>query len=235
MTKRPWADREQTIIFGAVRSRPGTRHLIGFFLVLLAGPLAGQQPGTVPPGPAVSTYHLRPGDFVRVAVWGQEAYSGLYQIDERGILEYPGVGEIEARELTVADLRDRIRKGLQNIFNSPFVVVRPEFRMAVIGQVERPNLYTVDPTMSVLDVVALAGGPTPSGNLKGLRLLSAGGERRPGAEARGVRGRTLQEIGVQSGDQIVIPRKFFSREDLILVLQIVQIAVSVAVLSQTIK
>ncbi len=206
--------------------------LIALLLALLAGSLGAQQPQNVPLTQAASNYRLRPGDFVRVAVWGQEAYTGLYQIDERGILEYPGVGEIDARELTVADLRDRIRKGLETIFNSPFVVVRPEFRMAVLGQVLRPGLYTVDPTLSVLDVVAMAGGPTPSGNLNGVKLLTSGDEPRPGVDPRRLKGHTLQEIGVRSGDQIMVPRKFFSREDWILLLQIAQLAVSVVVLTR---
>ena len=41
-------------------------------------------------------------------------------------------------------------------------------------------------------------------------------------------GHTLQEIGVRSGDQIIVPRRFFSREDLVVLIQLVQIAVSVA-------
>jgi hypothetical protein len=50
----------------------------------------------------------------------------------------------------------------------------------------------------------------------------------------GIQGRTLQEIGVRSGDQILVPRKFLSREDLFLLLQLVHIGVSVALLVNTI-
>lgn len=169
---------------------------------------------------------------MRVVVWGQEAYSGEFPIDERGILEYPVLGEIQTKDLSVADLRDRIRKGLEAIFNNPFVSVRPQFRMAVLGRVERPGLYTVDPTLSVLDVVALAGGPAPGGNLNAVKLLRGGEELRL-ALGDGVQGRTLQEIGVRSGDQILVPRRFLSRDDVVLLLQVVQIAVSVAILWRT--
>jgi len=199
-------------------------------LLLGAVPLAAQQP---PSPPAVdSAYHLRPGDVIKVVVWGQVDYSGEYQIDERGILEYPIVGALDVRDFTVSRLRDRIRQGLETIFNNPFVTVRPQFRMAVLGKVERPGLYVVDPTLSVLDVVALAGGPSSSGNLNRVKLLREGDELRLGLEG-GIRGRTLQEIGVRSGDQIIVPRRFLSREDVILILQIVQIGVSVALLANT--
>ncbi len=196
-------------------------------LGLAASPLAGQQPPSPTP-PVGSTQDLRPGDVLKIVVWGQVEYSGDYQIDERGVLEYPVIGELDVRDLTVAQLRDRIRQGLETIFNRPFVTVRPQFRMAVLGKVERPGLYVVDPTLSVLDVVALAGGPSASGNLNRVKLLRGGEELRLGLEG-GIRGRTLQEIGVRSGDQIIVPRRFLSREDVILILQVAQIAVSVAV------
>ena len=212
----------RSTIFPAVRSLS-----LLALTVLAAFPLAGQQPPPAPQ-PAGSVYHLRPGDVLKILVWGQIEYSGDYQIDERGVLEYPVIGELDVRDLTVPQLRDRIRQGLESIFNSPFVTVRPQFRMAVLGKVERPGLYIVDPTLSVLDVVALAGGPSSSGNLNGVKLLRGEDQLRLALEG-GIRGRTLQEIGVRSGDQIIVPRKFLSREDVILILQVVQIAVSVAV------
>jgi len=215
-------------IFLAVRPLPWLA-----LAVLAALPLAGQQPPSPAPQTAGSAYHLRPGDVIKILVWGQVEYSGDYQIDERGVLEYPVMGELEVRDLTVAQLRDRIRQALEAIFNSPFVTVRPQFRMAVLGKVERPGLYVVDPTLSVLDVVAMAGGPSSSGNLNGVKLLRGEDQLRLALEG-GIRGRTLQEIGVRSGDQIIVPRKFLSREDIILFLQIIQVAISAVLLANTI-
>ena len=202
--------------------------------LLAAVPLAAQQPPAVPPAPVHTTgsaYHLRPGDIVRITVWGQDAYSGQFEIDEHGMLPYPGIGDINATDLTVAQLRERIRKGLETIFNSPFVTVGPEFRVAVLGTVQKPGLYTVDPTLSVLDVVALAGGPATGGNLNGVKLLRGGQATRLRLEG-GIKGHTLEEIGVRSGDQIIVPHKFLSRDNMFLFLQVVQIAVSVAVLAK---
>jgi polysaccharide export outer membrane protein len=213
---------------------PAVRPLIWLTLGLAACSAATQQPTAPTPASQTSTpiYHVRPGDILRIVVWGQEAYSGEYQIDERGILEYPVVGELDTRDLTVAELRDRIRHGLETIFNSPFVTVRPQFRMAVLGRVERPGLYVVDPTVSVLDLVAMAGGAAPGGNLNGVKLRRDGAELRLALEG-GIKGHTLQEIGVRSGDQIIVPRRFFTREDVFLLLQVTQLIVSVAILVQT--
>ena len=200
------------------------------FGLMSAASLSAQQPPVVIG--AGSNYALSPGDIVRIDVWGQQEFSGQFQVDERGVLQYPLLGELETRDLTVAELRDRVRKGLEAVFNSPFVTVTPLFRMAVLGEVVRPGLYTVDPTLSVLDVVAMAGGPSRSGDLNKIRLLRSGSERRIRFEEESVQGRTLQEIGVRSGDQILVDRRRFTRDDLVLVLQSVQIAVSVFILFQ---
>lgn len=214
-------------IFGPVRAPLWTA-----LALLAAAPLLAQQPAVPPPVQTTgSAYHLRPGDIVRITVWGQEAYSGQFEVDEHGMLAYPGIGDIQTGDLTVTQLREQIRKGLETIFNSPFVTVSPQFRVAVLGTVQRPGLYTVDPTLSVLDVVALAGGPATGGDLNGVRLLRGGEQTRLRLEG-GIKGHTLEEIGVRSGDQIMVPHKFLSRDNVFLFLQIVQIAVSAAVLAK---
>ena len=192
---------------------------------------AGQQPAVVTG--AGGEYALRPGDIVRIQVWGQEAYSGQFQVDERGILQYPIIGDITVTNLTVADLRDRLREELERIFNRPFVTVTPLFRMAVLGEVARPGLYTVDPTLSVLDIVAMAGGTARNGDLNNIRLLRAGAEEQLSFRRENIQGRTLQDIGVRSGDQILVARRPFTRDDLVIVLQAVQITISLAILIRT--
>src|ERR1051326_4896685 len=161
---------------------PAMRYVvIALAVVLCAGPLPGQQP--TPPAlisAPSGNYTLRPGDVLRVDVWGQTQFSGQFLVDETGHLQYPVIGDIQVSNLTVAELRDRMRQGLEQIFKSPFVTVAPLFRMAVLGEVRQPGLYTVDPTLSVLDVVAMAGGPSPSGNMNKIRSE----ERRVGKECR---------------------------------------------------
>ncbi len=185
------------------------------------------------PAPVISqsggSYSLGPGDIVRILVWGHEEYSGQFQVDEDGKLTYPVIGEINAGELTVAALRDTLRTGLERLFTNPFVTITPQFRIAVLGEIQRPGLYTVDPTLSVLDVVAMAGGASPVGNLGKIRVLRSGAETRLSFEQEAIRGRTLQEIGVRSGDEIIVPRRFFTRQDLWTALQMVQLALSIAI------
>jgi polysaccharide export outer membrane protein len=115
------------------------------------------------------------------------------------------------------------------------VTIIPRFRIAVLGEVRTPGLYTVDPTLSVLDVVALAGGSTPVGNLGKIKVFRGGGETRVSFEEESLRGRSLQEIGIRSGDQVIVPRSFFTRNDLSFLLQFLQIGLSIAIFVRTFR
>lgn len=207
-------------------------------LVLLAAlplPLPAQERPQPVVQQATGGYTLRPGDVIRINVWGQEEYSGQFQVDEVGAIHYPVLGEIDTREMTVGVLRDTLRAGLRRLFTNPFVTITPLFRIAVLGEVRSPGLYTVDPTLSVLDVVALAGGPTSVGNLDKIKVYRAGGETRISFEEESLRGRTLQEVGIRSGDEVLVPRRFFTRQDLVLLLQFAHLALTIAIFVNTVN
>ena len=210
------------------------RTLLSVFLAsaVTAGTLIAQDPvSLVTTG--TSSYSLRPGDILNITVWGQESFSGQFQIDENGRILYPMLGEIDTRDLTVEQVRDTLRAGLETLFNNPFLTVRPLVRISVLGHVMSPGLYTIDPTLTAVYVVAMAGGPTPSGNLNNIRVLRSDGESSINFENQYMRGRTLQEVGVRSGDQIFLPRKRFTREDLSLLLQFASVALSIAIFINT--
>ncbi len=205
--------------------------------------LAAQEQGAIFTG-STASYVVNPGDVLRIEVFGRETLTGQFQIDELGNVNYPMLGAISTRGITLAELRDTLRSGLENLFASPFVTITPLFRLAVLGEVRNPGLYTIDPTLTVLDVVALAGGPTSVGDLNRTRLIRAKMETttdslqadslEAGSAAadtlQTLRGRTLQEMGVRSGDRIVVPRKRFTLADIALYASIAQLGVSIIIL-----
>ena len=178
------------------------------------------------------SYMLRPGDVLRVDVWGRADYSGLFQVNEEGFLYYPFIGEIDAKEITVSQLRDTLVVELERLFANPFVAVKPQFRVAVAGHVVRPGLYYVDPTLTVLDVISMAGGATALANTGKIRVFRPGEAEQLDFEAEMIAARTLTEIGVRSGDDILVPRKFIARSDISLILQAITVLLSVAIYIQ---
>jgi protein involved in polysaccharide export with SLBB domain len=203
--------------------------LVLLLFAVIATPAAAQEQ-TAPSG---SSYMLRSGDVLQIVVWRQEGYSGSFKVDETGIVQYPVLGDIDTRSKTVAQIREEIRAGLARIFNEPFVTVTPQFNIAVLGEVRSPGLYPVDPTLTVLDIVAKAGGPNANGNINKIRLLRGGQTLDLRFERDQVGGLTLQEVGLRSGDQIMVARRSFTNQDLRTLLSILTVGLSVAIFINT--
>ena len=204
----------------------------------LPAPLASQVVAAQAPNIITSSggsYSLRSGDILRVDVWGRSEYSGLFQVNEEGFIFYPFIGEIDTKEVTVAQLRDTLLVELERLFSNPFVSVKPQFRVAVVGHVVRPGLYYVDPTLTILDVISVAGGATELANTGKIKVFRPGEAEQLDFEAEMIAARTLQEIGVRSGDDILVPRKFLARPDISLILQAITVLLSVAIFANTVN
>ncbi len=209
------------------------RYLIACLLLLFPTSSAfAQDQDTTGSSPS---YRLRPGDILVITVWGQPDYSGEFKVDETGHIPYPVLGEIDTRDKTMTRIREEIRAGLERIFNDPFVTVNPQFSIAVLGEVRSPGLFDVDPTLTVLDIVAMAGGPAPNGDINKIQLLRGGQT----LDLRFVQDRvgvlSLQEVGLRSGDQIMVARRGFTADDLRTLLGILQLGLSVAILITTLN
>jgi polysaccharide export outer membrane protein len=156
-------------------------------------------------------------------------------VNEEGFLFYPYIGEIDITAITVSQLRDTLLVELERLFANPFISVTPLFRIAVAGHVVRPGLYNVDPTMTILDVISMAGGATELANTGKIRVFRLGETKQLDFEEEMIASRTLTEIGVRSGDDILVPRKFLARPDLSLIMQAITVLLSVAIFINTVN
>lgn len=146
---------------------------------------------------------MRPGDVIVVKVWREPDYSGEFQVDARGRVVLPLLGEIGVRGRNAEALRDSLRTAYRVYLNNPSIEINVLRRIAVSGEVGRPGLYPVDATISVGDLISLAGGVTSAGNKKKIQLLRNGQVIVSGLGP----GTVLQTSPVQSGDQIYVPQR----------------------------
>ncbi|MEO5579980.1 MAG: SLBB domain-containing protein, partial [Gemmatimonadaceae bacterium] len=86
---------------------------------------------------------------------------------------------------------------------NPSVTITPLRRIYVLGEVAKPGLYTVDPTISLAGAVAIAGGATASGDLDRLRVVRNGKVVLDRAAA----GSSLSAINIRSEDQVFVDRR----------------------------
>jgi len=210
------------------------RFLTTALCFILAATLAACASSGVPnaTGPlrADSVLTLRPGDVVKIQVYQHADLSGEFPVDENDNLLFPVMGEFNVRGMSVQELRSRIREELGRLFTQPYVAVIPLFRVAVLGEVVRPGLYSADPTLSVYDLLALAGGPLRTADTHDLKLIRDGELYPLQLNAQAIAASTIRDLGVRSGDQLIVPRQSLTREDLTFLLQAANLAVSIYVL-----
>lgn len=98
-----------------------------------------------------------------------------YLVDKMGNIRFPILGEIKVAGKTKQEVRDHITKALtdQKLLLDPIVDVRLlNFRVSVLGEVLRPNVFTVpSEKISVLEALSLAGDITIYGNKERVSLI----------------------------------------------------------------
>jgi len=119
---------------------------------------------------AASRETLGVGDTIRVTVFQNPDLTTEVRISERGTIVFPLIGEIVLGGQTPTGAGSRIAAQLKqgNFMKDPQVnisVVQVRSRqVSVLGNVARPGRYALDDTkLTLTDILALAGGISPSG------------------------------------------------------------------------
>lgn len=203
----------------------------------IAAPALAQSPATpggralppsaVPAAPVPSAapirvdegYLLGAGDQVKLDIFGVQEYSGEYQVLADGTLNLPLAGSVKVQGLTLGQASKAIETRYREWLTRPVVTVsltasRP-VQIAVSGEVVRPGAYTTSITETgiptLTKMVQLAGGVTPTADLKQVQIL----RRRPGGGGTQTlqvnllqllrSGDLDQDVLLRDGDSILIP------------------------------
>jgi len=146
---------------------------------------------------------LLPGDALQIRIWREPDLSGEFVVDEEGVVTLPMLGRIRATQTSIADLRAALIEEYADDLRNPSITITPVRRVYVLGEVNRPGMYGLDPTASLASAVALAGGASREGDLRKLTLIRDDrtllSEVNPMAD--------LLSTGTRSGDQIFVGRR----------------------------
>jgi protein involved in polysaccharide export with SLBB domain len=167
---------------------------------------------------------LYPGDVVELRVFREEDISGQYLVDQRGTVVLPMLGRVPVTDAPLDEVRERLLAQYANYLRNPSVDVVFLRRVTVLGAVRTPGLYRVDPTMSVADVIALAGGPSPEGQSDRVHVVRDGHRM----ETRITQG-SIAEIGLRSGDQLYVPERHWSSRNPAVTVSLLSGGISLAV------
>jgi len=152
---------------------------------------------------AASPQLIRPGDVIRLRIWREPDMSGEFPVDERGRVVFPRLGEYAILEDTPRTLSERLLAAYREYLRNPSIEITVLRRVRIIGAVYEPGLHLVDPTITLADALALAGGATSIGDPDKIRIIREGREM-----AVDIRQNTrIGDSPIRSGDQIFVPER----------------------------
>lgn len=152
---------------------------------------------------------LAPGDSVRVVVWRKPEMSGDFIIAPDNTISHPLYRTVRVGGVPFATAETNVRNFLAKFEQDPQFVVEPLVRVAVSGEVGRPQVFAVRPETTIGEAVAQAGGPNQFGERDKVRVLrrETGGRQREFVVSLLDPESPAATIRVHSGDQIVVDRR----------------------------
>jgi protein involved in polysaccharide export with SLBB domain len=230
------------------RIRPWRRHrwtLIAMLAIaagaVAARPARAQTPTAVPTDTTVhadsnarQTGTLRSGDLLKIRVYRDSELSGQYLIDAQGNVQMPGVGVIRAAGLDPTQITQRMIEAFRaRGFRAPEIAIQPLIRVSVLGEVRAPGLYPVEPGVSLIQLLTLAGGPTDHANLKRAQVIRENHVFAVDLESA-LAGSAAGRVTLYSNDVVYLPPKHnvFSRDNITLAATLAALALSVVTLVQ---
>jgi len=168
-----------------------------------AGPATSQQPDSLAvPSRGPSSARIQPGDRIELKVWREPALSVVVTVDQNGMVVLPRLGSFSLAQQTVGSLQDSLRIRYAEFLRNPSIEVTVLRRVGVHGEVKTATVYWVDVTVTLRDVIALAGGLTEIANINDVVIVRGPTVLRVGNWERG--GPLASDL--MSGDQVVVGR-----------------------------
>jgi polysaccharide export outer membrane protein len=174
----------------------------------LAAPIAAT---TLPPEPPL--YVIGPDDVLQILFWRDKELSGEFIVRPDGKISLPLLNDVHAAGLTPDQLRAHIVEGAKRFVEDPnaTVVVKQinSRKVFITGAVEKPGTYALTGRMSVLHLIAMAGGLREYAKADDITILRREGAR----ESRHafkykqvIGGKALhQNIELRPGDTVIVP------------------------------
>ncbi len=137
-------------------------------------------------GPVGPDYPISPGDEILINLWGEVNASHSLFVDREGKIFIPEAGMVIVNGLTLERLKEKVKSRLAAVYsgireNKTYVDVSlgklQKIKVFIVGEVLRPGGYTISGVSTLFNALYYAGGPTPKGSLRDVKLLSPEGKK----------------------------------------------------------
>ena len=182
-----------------------------------SAPAAGAR--STPPqitGPTIdvpAAYVIGSEDVLGIVFWRDTDMTGDVTVRPDGRITLPLIGDINAAGLTPEDLKALITKTASKLIDDPTVtvVVRAinSRKVFITGQVAQPNSYPLTRTLTVMQLITLAGGLNEYADKKNITVLRMENDKQTVFKfnyQQVSKGQSLaQNIVLKPGDTVVVP------------------------------
>jgi len=175
---------------------------------------AAKPPVPIPSGAVVpADYVIGPEDILTIVFWREKDLSSDVVVRPDGRISLPVIQDVDAAGLTPEQLRDRLTKTAERFVEDPnvTVVVREikSRRVFITGQVARPGPYNLTSPMTVVQLIAFAGGLLEYADAKNIVIMRTENANptsyRFNYKEVSERKNLKQNIQLKPGDTVIVP------------------------------
>ncbi|MEP6766239.1 MAG: polysaccharide biosynthesis/export family protein [Gemmatimonadaceae bacterium] len=144
-------------------------------------------PNLNPPKTTVDTSTVRANNFISI--------TELPDLSVKGVLK--------------SEIQDKVTALAEKYIKEPKVRVNFTTRVMILGGVVKAGTYNISPDRQLTELVTTAGGGTPTAKLdqlevkRGAKVILSLNDSKKAL----VTGKTLEQVGIQPGDEVTIPQR----------------------------
>lgn len=164
---------------------------------------------------SIAAYNIGPDDLLRISVYGYEDLKTESRVSPDGRITFPLIGDVVASGKSTIELEEAIAVRLieggfiHDAQVSVTVVEHISQQVSVLGYVNKPGRYPLDSNSSVVDLIAMAEGISPTGDHKAVvtRIVDGKAQKRElDLRAYLENADSIPAFKMQQGDQVYVPK-----------------------------
>ena len=146
-----------------------------------------------------------PGDIVDLRVLGEDRWTMNHTVGPMRTISLEAIDPIDVSGVLHSELEEHLAIQLARYLREPRISVNVLKRIGVLGQVGQPGFYTTQGNSLVSEVIMLAGGPNANADVDGIEFRRLGEPLDIGPQVVW-QSMSLDELGIQSGDEVYVPQ-----------------------------
>jgi protein involved in polysaccharide export with SLBB domain len=152
---------------------------------------------------------LQPGDRIALRVVGEQVLTDTFTVTPERTIVLPSMPPITVAAVLRSELEPHLTKQLGRFIRNPDLRAAALVRVSLTGAIGRPGFYNLPADVLATDAIMAAGGPSGIADVSRTTIRRSGVDIMTEEEVATAveKGQSLDQLNVQSGDEIVVGQK----------------------------